>query len=66
MVRPGTRLRVATGDILSALPLSVLLRERGTNLATSRFLIEDHALSVVPAIAAVGAMPVDRIVPKRF
>ncbi len=61
LVRPGTRLRVASGDILSALPLSVLVPERGKDLATSRFLIEDHALSVVPSIAALGDMLEDRI-----
>ena len=48
LVRRGTRLRLATGDILSALPLSLLAS------ASGRFLIEDHALSVVPSIAAMG------------
>lgn len=61
LARPGTRLRVASGDILSALPLSVLVSQPGKDLATARFLIEDHALSVVPAIAALGDMPEDSI-----
>jgi CHAT domain-containing protein len=48
------KLRVATGDILSALPLTLLVSREGATAATSRFLIEDHAVSVVPSLAAVS------------
>lgn len=52
LVRPGTRLRIASGDILSAVPFSLLASRSG---AHPRWLIEDHALSVVPSLAAMGA-----------
>lgn len=46
-------LRFATGDILSALPLSLLVSRAGPDVARSRFLIDDHAVSVLPSLAAL-------------
>ncbi|MBD3728626.1 MAG: CHAT domain-containing protein [Sphingomonadales bacterium] len=50
----GTLL-VATGDILSALPLSVLVTSGADKPGRARFLIEDHAIAVVPSLAALSA-----------
>ena len=50
---PGTHLRIVTGDILSALPLSLLVTREGKTLADTRWLIEDHPLSVLPSLAAL-------------
>lgn len=52
------RLRVATGDILSALPLTLLVSRLGNGAKESRFLVEDHAVSVVPSLAAVSVAAV--------
>ncbi|MGC1269150.1 MAG: CHAT domain-containing protein [Croceibacterium sp.] len=46
-------LRFATGDILSALPLSLLVSRAGPDAARSQFLIDDHAVSVLPSLAAL-------------
>ena len=56
LLRPGMRLRIASGDILSALPPALMV-SRGTTLGDARFLIEDHAVSAVASLAglAVGA-----------
>lgn len=48
----GKRLGLVNGDILSALPFSMLAVRPGKSVADTRWLIEDHALSVVPSIAA--------------
>lgn len=50
-------LRFATGDILSSLPLSLLVSRAGQGVADSRFLIEDHAITIVPSLAALAAAP---------
>lgn len=50
---PGIHLRIVTGDILSALPLSLLVTREGKTLADTRWLIEDHPLSVLPSLAAL-------------
>jgi CHAT domain-containing protein len=55
LIRPGMRLRLATGDILSTLPLSLLVSNSGSTLGKARFLIEDHALSIVPSLWAMGS-----------
>lgn len=48
-------LLVVTGDILSALPLTLLVSNAGADVAHSRFLIEDKAVAVVPSLAALAA-----------
>lgn len=53
LVRKGTRLRLVTGDILSALPFSLLASKAGKNASDTRWLIEDHPISVLPSIAAM-------------
>ncbi|MEP7222336.1 MAG: CHAT domain-containing tetratricopeptide repeat protein [Novosphingobium sp.] len=54
LVRPHMRLRLAIGDILSTLPLSLLVSRPSTSLKGARFLIEDHAMSIVPSLWAMG------------
>lgn len=54
LVPKGQRLRVVTGDILSALPLTLLASRAGTTVADTRWLIEDHAVSVLPSLATLG------------
>lgn len=53
LARKGQRLRLVTGDILSALPFSVLASKAGKSAADTRWLIEDHAISVLPSITAM-------------
>ncbi|MCP5396555.1 MAG: CHAT domain-containing protein [Sphingomonadaceae bacterium] len=53
-LRGKKQLKVASGDILSALPLSVLVSRPAERLADARFLIEDRSVSVVPSLAAMG------------
>jgi len=60
LIGPKARLRLATGDILSALPLSLLVSKPGRFVTDTRWLIEDHALSVVPSIAAMAVAAPDR------
>lgn len=57
LVPKGQRLRVVTGDILSALPLTLLASRSGATVADTRWLIEDHAVSVVPSLATLGQQP---------
>lgn len=57
LVPPGQRLRVVTGDILSALPLTLLASRKGNTLADTRWLVEDHAISVLPSLATLGQTP---------
>lgn len=52
------RLRVVTGDILSALPLTLLASHEGKSLVDTRWLVEDHAVSVLPSLATLGQSPV--------
>lgn len=54
LVPAKQRLRVVTGDILSALPLTLLASRAGPSLASTRWLVEDHAVSVVPSLATLG------------
>lgn len=54
LVPTKQRLRVVTGDILSALPLTLLASRAGPSLASTRWLVEDHAVSVVPSLATLG------------
>lgn len=54
LVPKGQRLRVVTGDILSALPLTLLASRAGSSVADTRWLIEDHAVSVLPSLATLG------------
>ncbi|MGV3512451.1 MAG: CHAT domain-containing protein [Novosphingobium sp.] len=54
LVPQGQRLRVVTGDILSALPLTLLASRKGDTLADTRWLVEDHAISVLPSLATLG------------
>jgi len=53
LIPPGTHLRIVTGDILSALPFSLLAVRPGKDTASTRWLIEDYPLSVLPSIAAM-------------
>lgn len=53
LIGKGMRLRLASGDILSSIPLNLLVVDPGTGLGDARYLIEDHALSVVPSIASM-------------
>jgi CHAT domain-containing protein len=55
LIRPGMRLRLATGDILSTLPLTLLVSNSVDTLGKARFLIEDHAVSIVPSLWAMGS-----------
>jgi CHAT domain-containing protein len=55
LIRRKDNLLVATGDILSALPLTVLVSRQGERIANSRFLVEDKSISVVPSFAALAA-----------
>ena len=66
LTAPGTRLRFVTGDILSALPLSLLVTHRGASLADTRWLIEDHPLSVLPSLAALAPDGAGRSARQRF
>ena len=54
LVPKGRRLRVVTGDILSALPLTLLASNLGKSVADTRWLVEDHAVSVLPSLAKLG------------
>lgn len=54
LLRPGMRLRIASGDILSALPPALMV-SRGSTLAGARFLVEDHAVSAVASLAGLAA-----------
>lgn len=53
LIPKGQRLRVVTGDILSALPLTLLASHAGKSVAGTRWLIEDHAVSVMPSLATL-------------
>ena len=55
LVAGKDHLLVATGDILSALPLSVLVSRAGERLADTRFLIQDKAIAVVPSLASIAS-----------
>lgn len=55
MIGGKSQLLVATGDILSAIPLTMLVSKAGKDAASSHFLIEDKAISVVPSFAALAA-----------
>lgn len=57
LVPEKQRLRVVTGDILSALPLTLLASRQGKSLADTRWLVEDHAISVLPSLATLGQSP---------
>lgn len=53
LLKPGARLRIAAGDILSSVPPALLV-SRGSTLRDARFLIEDHAVSVVASLAGLA------------
>lgn len=57
LVPQRQRLRVVTGDILSALPLTLLASRAGKGLRDTRWLVEDHAISVLPSLATLGQAP---------
>lgn len=58
LVPKQQRLRVVTGDILSALPLTLLASRAGKSVADTRWLVEDHAVSVLPSLATLAlALP---------
>jgi CHAT domain-containing protein len=57
LVPERQRLRVVTGDILSALPLTLLASRAGKRLSATRWLVEDHAISVLPSLATLGQAP---------
>ncbi|MCY1671168.1 CHAT domain-containing protein [Novosphingobium sp. SL115] len=60
------RLRVVTGDILSALPLTLLASRAGKTVADTRWLVEDHALSVLPSLAALRQAPLRATASRRL
>lgn len=53
-VKGKRTLLVASGDILSSLPLTMLVTRPADNFAKARFLVEDHAIAVVPSLAALA------------
>lgn len=57
LVPQRQRLRVVTGDILSALPLTLLASRAGKGLRDTRWLVEDYAISVLPSLATLGQAP---------
>lgn len=66
LIGRNTRLRLATGDILSALPLSLLVSNAAQKPGEARFLIEDHALSIVPSLSVLGDEAAERTRPGRL
>lgn len=54
LVPKRQRLRVVTGDILSALPLTLLASRMGKSVVDTRWLVEDHAVSVLPSLATLA------------
>lgn len=54
LVPKRQRLRVVTGDILSAVPLTLLASRAGKHVTGTRWLVEDHAVSVLPSLATLA------------
>ena len=66
LVPKGQRLRVVTGDILSALPLTLLASRAGKSVADTRWLIEDHAVSVLPSLATLAQAASRKVVQRNL